>query len=189
MEEQKETFVAKFIHKPYIKCCENKKELLKAEQGLILYHLKKYTSDDYFRHYINEIQKLNSVFRTIVFYGVPIRLSKQRFSLLYLLLIDGYISSFDYLQISNLCNNKNSKKISNSNLKSFISKFKKHIIKQYSKNKGQDKKFIANKFDDLVYYESYENNYTIKTKFSILQKAPVKKQKKEFMNNCKNEFI
>ena len=86
MEERKETFIAKFIHKPYIKCCENKKELLKAEQGLILYYLKKDTSDDYFRHYINEIKKLKTSCRTIVFYGVPIRLSKQRFSLLYLLL-------------------------------------------------------------------------------------------------------
>ena|GEM_PF-5488449 len=178
MEEQKETFIAKFIHKPYIKCCENKKELLKAEQGLILYYLKKDTSDDYFRHYINEIKKLKTSCRTIVFYGVPIRLSKQRFSLLYLLLLDGSISNVDYMQISNLCNNKKNKKISDSNLKSFISKFKAHIITQYTKNKGTDPNFIANKFKNLIYYDGYENNYTIKTRFEIYQKEPVKKQDK-----------
>lgn len=180
MEEQKEIFIAKFIHKPYIKCCENKKELLKAEQGLILYSLKKYKNDDYYKYYINEIKKLKTAFRTIVFYGVPIRLSKQRFSLLYLLLIDGYISSGDYLQISNMCNNKKSKKVSDNNLKSFISKFKNHIITQYTKNKGTDKKFIADRFNDLIYYDGYENNYTIRTKFEIFPKKPVKKAEMKF---------
>ena len=141
-----------------------------------IYSLKKYKNDDYYEYYINEIKKLKPACRTIVFYGVPIRLSKQRFSLLYLLLIDGYISNADYLQISNLCNNKKNKKISDSNLKSFISKFKNYVITQYTKNKGMEDKFIAYKFNNLIYYDGYENNYTIRTKFEIFQKEPVKKQ-------------
>ena len=190
MEKHKETYIAKFIHKPYIKCCKNKKEVIISEQTLFLYYFKKPTTDNnFFSHYIKEIKKSNVACRTIIFYGVPIRLSKQRFSLLYMLLVYGYIDNSDFKTISNLCNDKKNNNMSDSTLKSFISKFKKYIIKEYNKVKKLDKISIADKFDNLIYYDGYENNYTIRTKFKLVQKERIKTQKTTFVKKSKDQFI
>ena len=174
MDEQKETFIAKFIRRPYDDYCFTSKEKLKAEKCVQIFYLRKPKDDNnIISHYANLIKGLILKCRTILFYDVPIRLSKQQFCVLYLLLIYGDISSLDYAELSEILTNKRMKRSAiDNNIKSFVSDFINtkliNTIKKYKNQSyftGMSDEQIKQVVDKLIYYKKSVINYTIKTTF------------------------
>lgn len=201
MEEQKEKYIAKFIHKPYKDYCSATKEKLKSNECVYIYYLQSTKNEDkIYSHYAKIIKKLDAKQKTILFYGVPIRLSPQQYYVLYLLLINGYIDSSYYAFLSNLRSNKKMKKSSiNGNLRSFMSDFKNKLLKIIEKYKEENKCYFSDMtkneinpyVENLVCYEKYFDDYIIKTQYKIKQKERIKfrKEKLKIVKTCKNEYV
>lgn len=175
MEEQNDKFIAKFIYKPYDDYCSKTKELLKSEQCLQLTYIAKPKDDNrIYSYYADKIKTLKAKYRTVLFYGIPIQLSKQQFYLLYLLIVDGNIRESDYAELSEaLYGRKMKKSAIDSNLKSFVSDF---IVKVYKAiRKYKDNSYFANMTDKQIYqiisklinYKKQTECYIIKSYFML----------------------
>lgn len=186
MAEQKENLYVKILHKPYQDYCLTKKEQLKAENCVWIYYIKPPKNDnDFYSYYAEMSNCLNAKSRTILFYDVPIRLSKQQFCMLNLLLVGENIFSSNYAFLSNACNGKEMKKSSiDDNLKCFISDFiNEKMVKAIAEYKEKQECYFSNMSkaqvkqfaENLVYYKSLANGFVIKTSYYIKQKERVKK--------------
>lgn len=185
MKEQKGGLIAKFLHKPYHDYCSLKKEQFKLEHCLWIYYIKPPKNDNNtYSYYAEKAKSLNTKCRTILFYDIPIRLSKQQFCMLYILLADGNIQNSHYEVLSNACNDKKmTKSAAINNLKCFVSDFTIKIRKTIANYKDkrdcyftnmttkQIKEFVKN----FIYYERFGNGYAIKISCSLVHKERVKK--------------
>lgn len=175
MKEQKNKFIAKFIRKPYDDYCFATQKQLKTEQCLQLTYIGKPKDDNkIYSYYAGKIKKLNAKYRTILFYGVPIKLSKQQFYVLYILITDGNIRSDDYAELSETLYGKIMKQNAvDGNLKSFISDFILKIdntITRCRDNtyfKDMPKEQIKHIIKMLISYEKSFRGYIIKTSYKL----------------------
>lgn len=175
MKEQKDKFIAKFIRKPYDDYCPATQKQLKAEQCLLLTYIGKPKNDNkMYSYYADKIKKLNTKYRTILFYDVPIKLSKQQFYVLYILITDGNIRSDDYAELSETLYGKTMKQNAvDGNLKSFISDFILKINntitrrKDSSYFKNMPKEQIKYIIKMLISYEKSFRGYIIKTSYEL----------------------
>lgn len=183
MKEQKDKFIAKFIRKPYDDYCSATQRQLKAEQCLQLLYIGQPKDDNkIYSYYAGKIKKLNAKYRTILFYDVPIKLSKQQFYVLYLLIINGNIISDDYAELSEALYGKTMKQNAiDGNLKSFISDFilkVNNTITEYKDSsyfKDMPKEQVRHTIKMLISYEKYFSKYIIKT---LYRKNLTKKSQK-----------
>ena len=175
MAEQKENLYVKFLHKPYQDYCLTKKEQLKKENCLWICYRKPPKNDNkLYSYYAKIIKHLNNKYRTILFHGVPVRLSKQQMCMLWILLTVGEMRYTDYIELSQVCNGKKMKKTAvDTNLKCFMHDFNKKIIDAVTEFMKKHKCYFTERKEELqtsvknlIYYESL-GGYTIKTNYSL----------------------
>lgn len=184
MNEHEVILCARILHKPYQDYCLTKKEQLRAKNCLwICYRKPSQNANKLYSYYAEIIKHLKAKNRTIIFYGVPIRLSKQQFYVLWLLLATGDIKYSDYAELSYACNGKKMKKSAvNTNLKCFMSDFYKKIFNKITEYKERHKCYFTDMSEDTIqkfvkdflHYESYCDGYIIKINCPLVYKKRVK---------------
>ncbi len=180
--EKKPITNIKVLRKAYSKYTKDKQDSFKRDYALVIHDLFKIFNSDSYADYNKQFSKLSATERIICFYGVPIRLSKKEFAVIRLLIEESSLLNDDYNDI--LSKKIFSRKASNSNLKSFVSKLKKKIlqkIKEYPKEdsywfKNVNDKEVDKRVNDLIYYKYQLNGYALYSNFRLIRPERIKKQ-------------
>lgn len=175
----------KIIHKAFEKYIPEKQEQMKREYCLIIHDITRQLKDNNsYSDYVPIIRKLSSAERTIIFYGVPIRLSYKQFAIIRLLIEENRIEPSEYSEIEFLSHSSN-KLALNNNIKSFVSKLKKKLQKEINNYKKAQNCYFSQKtsqeiisaINDLVFYEQFANGYTLQTNFKLIKLPRVRQQR------------
>lgn len=156
------------------------KELLREKYELLIHLiLKPRQSLDSYIYYIKKASELSPKEKTILFYGVPIRLSKLQFAFLYIVLLENGFSEWEYNDLSLKSKNSNL----GGNFKMFIFRFHAKClqrIKDYSqKNKcyfsQMNDKQINEYINKLLKYQlGPSDKYIATSEFQIEEKSKEK---------------
>lgn len=174
----------KIINKAFKKYAQEEQELMKKDYALIIYRSTKNKNSDSYADYINFFKKLSPEKRTIIFYGIPIELSKKQFAVLALLIKEQKLYNCDYAELNFLKKNNETKINTGSSLRSFASRFKakclneiKSYAKRHSENLNTDAlDRILNSLDDLIFCEVAHLGYALCTNFCLEQKMNIKER-------------
>ena len=176
----------KFLRKAINKYPTETQEKFFKEYELLMHTiLKANKSNESYFYYIDKAKKLSADEKTIMFYGVPIRLSKLQFAFLYLVLTDGSFSEDDYNELSIKSKNVNL----TGNFKTFISRFHRKCLKSiedYCKNNvcyfsSKNTKTIHKHLTNLLQYHKDNrcfNKYVAISNFQLKEESLIKKQQK-----------
>lgn len=184
-ENSSNNLKVKFLRKGIDKYSAKTKKLLVKEYKLLMQRiLKARNFVDSYVYYIRKAKELSAKEKTILFYGVPIRLSKLQFAFLYIVLLENGFSELNYNDLSIKSKSSNL----GGNFKTFISRFHAKClksIKDYSRNNKclfsqMNDKQINKYISLLLQYEigSY-NKYFATSKFQLEEKSLAKKLSKD----------
>lgn len=173
-------FKVKLLRKGFDEYPSETKELLKEKYELLIHLiLKPRQSLDCYIYYIKKASELSPKEKTILFYGVPIRLSKLQFAFLYIVLLENGFSEWEYNDLSLKSQDSNLK----GNFKTFLSRFHAKClkcIKDYShKNKchfsQMNDKQINEYINKLLKYQlGPSDKYIATSEFQIEEKSKEK---------------
>lgn len=184
LENSSNNLKVKFLRNGIDKYPAKTKELLVKEYKLLMHVLKDRKSFDSYVYYIRNAENLSAKEKTILFYGVPIRLSKLQFAFLYIVLLENGFSELNYNDLSIKSKSSNS----GGNFKTFISRFHAKClksIKDYSRNNkclfSQMNDKQINKYISLLlqYKIGSYDKYFATSKFQIEEESLVKKLSKD----------
>lgn len=184
LENSSNNLKVKFLRKGIDKYPAKTKELFVKEYKLLMHVLKDRKSFDSYVYYIRNAENLSAKEKTILFYGVPIRLSKLQFAFLYIVLLENGFSELNYNDLSIKSKSSNS----GGNFKTFISRFHAKClksIKDYSRNNkclfSQMNDKQINKYISLLlqYKIGSYDKYFATSKFQIEEESLVKKHSKD----------
>ena len=182
-ENSSNNLKVKFLRKRFDKYAAKTKKLLVKKYKLLMHVLKDRKSYDSYVYYIRNAKNLSAKEKTILFYGVPIRLSKLQFAFLYIVLLENGFREVDYNDLSIKSKNSNL----GGNFKTFISRFRAKClkcIKAYSQdnecyfsqmNDKQINKYISQL---LQYKIGPFDKYFATSKFKLEEESLVKKLSK-----------
>lgn len=182
-ENSSDNLKVKFLRKGIDKYSAKTKKLLVKEYKLLMHVLKDRKSFDSYVYYIRNAENLSAKEKTILFYGVPIRLSKLQFAFLYIVLLENGFSERNYNDLSIKSKSSNS----GGNFKTFISRFHAKClksIKDYSRNNKclfsqMNDKQINKYISLLLQYEIGPfDKYFATSKFQLEEESLVKKNLK-----------
>lgn len=165
----------KLLRKAFDKYPKNVQVQMKKEYALIIRDIKKPRSlQETYECYVPIIKKLSPKDRTIIYYGVSIRLSYKQFACLYLALIEGIVDFIVYNELK-FSYKRAIENNYESNLKPFVSKWHDKIFKQITKQEseyfsGKSEKFINKTIENIIFYKKdYMNNYALYSNFTVFK--------------------
>lgn len=162
------------INKAFDKYPIEQQELMKQESTLIIYRSVKNKKFDSYADYMDFFKALTPEERTIIFCGIPIKLSKKQFAILSLLIREQKFYASEYAELEFKKKDKIKDKTGGT-LRSFVSRFRTKCalaIKNYAKKNSDtfDTEKTLSLLDDLIFYElKYSNEYTLLTNFQLLK--------------------
>lgn len=177
----------KLLRKAFNKYPKDVQKQMKKDYALIIRDIRQPKNcQETYKCYVPVIEELSPKDRTILYYGVSIRLSQKQFASLYLALIEGVVEDIAYTELQ-FSSKKPAEKNYESNLKSFVSKLHNKILEQITKQKseyfsGKSEKFIKKAVKSLIFYKKdYMNTYALHSNFTVfkLSKTANKIERKE----------
>jgi len=184
----KKNLTAKIINKTFDSYSQEAQEKMKQEHNLIIRDFKKTKrSIETISDYLYWFKNLKKSDKKIIFWGVPIPLSKKQFIILRILLEEKQIIEREFNSLifdESRCKNPNSKQ--KNDIKKSVRDFKKKVsesIKKFSEKnncyfKDKSEEEFKKILKDLIRYEvGYDIfGYTLFTSFSIIPRLKIQKK-------------